>query len=64
MKRQPKAARRKKNLNGIGVEELTAASIGTPQKEDFSDVTGKWTPDRGFDEVLAAQRKIDRAKWK
>jgi hypothetical protein len=33
-------------------------------KADFSDVTGGWTPDRGFDEIIAAQRPIDCDKWK
>jgi hypothetical protein len=59
-----KAAQRKQSLNQVIVDELTAATIGTPKRADFQDVLGKWTPDSAFDEILASQRKIDLDKWK
>ena len=59
-----KAAHRKKSLNAVIVEELTAASIGKTPKADFSNLVGKWTPDPGFDEIIASQRQIDWEKWK
>lgn len=59
-----KAARRKRSLNQIILEELTEATIGSRPKADFSDVTGRWTPDPAFEEILAAQRQIDWDKWK
>lgn len=59
-----KAARRKQSLNQLIVDELTAVTIGERKRADFSDVLGKWTPDPAFDEIIAAQRKIDRNKWK
>jgi plasmid stability protein len=59
-----KAAKRKQSLNHVIVEELTQATIGGRRRADFSDVTGRWTPDPAFDEILAAQRRIDWKKWK
>jgi hypothetical protein len=59
-----KAARRKQSLNRVILEELAAVAIGGQRRADFSDLTGRWTPDPAFDEVLAAQRQIDRDKWK
>jgi len=59
-----KAARRKVSLNQIIIEELGEAAIGARKRADFSDLVGKWTPDPAFDEILAAGRQIDRAKWK
>ena len=59
-----KAARRKQSLNRVILEELTVAAIGGQPKADFSDLTGGWTPDPAFDQILAAQRRIDRDKWK
>jgi hypothetical protein len=58
-----KAATRKQSLNQIILEELTTATIGKPLREDFSDLTGRWTPDPAFDEILASQRRIDPGKW-
>jgi len=46
------------------LDELTQATVGRKRKADFSDLVGRWTPDAAFDEILAAQRKIDRDKWK
>jgi hypothetical protein len=57
-----KAARRKQSLNQVVVDELVNAAQG--HKEDFSDLTGQWTPDPAFDDIMAAQRKIDMEKWK
>jgi hypothetical protein len=59
-----KAARRKQSLNRVILEELTEAAIGGRRRADFSDLAGQWTPDPAFDEILAAQRQIDRDKWK
>jgi ribosomal protein L18E len=58
-----KAARQKKSLNQVIVEELSQSS-GRRKKIDLSDVVGKWEPDPAFDEIIASQRKIDWAKWK
>ena len=59
-----KAAQRKQSLNRVVVDELTRALVGAPIKADFSDLVGKWTPDPGFDEIIASQRVIDADKWK
>jgi plasmid stability protein len=59
-----KAARKKQSLNQVLLEELTVAAIGGQRRADFSDLAGGWTPDPAFDEILAAQRRIDRDKWK
>ena len=59
-----KASQRKLSLNQVLLEELTQATVGQTVKADFSDLVGKWTPDPAFDEVIASQRKIDRAKWR
>jgi len=59
-----KAAQRKQSLNRVVLDELTRALIGRPVKADFSDLVGKWTPDRAFDEIVASQRQIDLEKWK
>jgi len=59
-----KAARRKQSLNQVILEELTVAAIGGQPRADFTDLAGGWTPDPAFDEILAAQRRIDRDKWK
>jgi hypothetical protein len=59
-----KAARRKQSLNQVILDELAEASIGRKRRADFSDLTGRWTPDPAFDEILAAQRQIDWDQWK
>ena len=59
-----KAAQRKASLNQVVLAELVAATTGRSQRADFLDVTGPWTPDPGFDEIIAAQRQIDPDKWK
>ena len=59
-----KALQRKQSLNQVILDELAVAAIGHKQKADFSDLVGKWTPDPAFDEILAAQRRIDPDKWK
>jgi hypothetical protein len=58
------AARRKKSLNQLIVDELTMATGAQRRRADFSDLVGQWTADPALDEILAAQRQIDRAKWK
>lgn len=59
-----KAARLKESLNQVIVDELTTAALSRKQKADFSDLVGRWSPDPVFDEILAAQRKVDWDKWK
>ena len=59
-----KAARRRQSLNQVIRDELTAVTIGSRRRADFSDVTGQWTPDPAFDEILSVQRQIDLDKWK
>ena len=58
-----RAARSNKSLNQLILEELTAATTGNRRPVDFSDITGKWTLDPPFDEILAGQRQIDWDKW-
>jgi hypothetical protein len=42
-----------------------AAAVNTRKPRiDFSDLVGRWVPDPGFDETLAAQRQIDEDRWK
>jgi hypothetical protein len=59
-----KAAQLKISLNQLVVDELTRATVGGTRKADFSGLVGQWTPDPGFDEVIASQRQIDWDKWK
>ena len=59
-----KAARRKLSLNQVILDELTEAAIGRKRRADFSDLTGRWTPDPAFDAIMAGQREIDWEKWK
>ncbi len=59
-----KAAQLKQSLNQVVVNELTRATVGHLRRSDFSDLVGQWTPDPGFDEVIASQRQIDWDKWK
>ncbi len=59
-----KAAQRRLSLNQIIVEELTAATTGARKRADFHDVTGQWTADPAFDEIMSTQRQIDPDKWK
>ena len=58
-----KAKQRKQSLNQTIVDELTS-SCGRKKRIDLSDIVGKWTPDPGFDEIIASQRQIDWEKWK
>lgn len=59
-----KAASRKQSLNQLIFDELTAATVGTRKKADFTDLLGRWTPDPAFDEIVALQRQVDPDKWK
>ena len=59
-----KSAKRKQSLNQVIVDELAKAVASGQRKADFSEFVGKWSPDPGFDEILASQRKIDGEKWK
>ena len=59
-----KAAKRKRSLNQLILDELTSSALGCVQRADFTDLVGRWTPDPGFDEIIAAQRRIDWDKWK
>ncbi len=59
-----KAGQRKQSLNQVILDELTKVTVGRVVRADFSDLVGRWTPDTGFDEIVAAQRQIDPDKWK
>jgi len=59
-----KAAQTKQSINQVVLDELVRATIGNARKAGFSDVVGRWVPDPGFDETMAAQRQIDWEKWK
>ena len=59
-----RAAELKQSLNQVVLDELIAAAVGGKRRADFSDIVGQWTPDPAFDEILAAQRRIDYEKWK
>ena len=59
-----KAARSRRSLNQVILDELTEAALGGKKRADFSDIVGQWTPDPAFDEILASQRQIDAEKWK
>jgi len=59
-----KAALRKQSLNQVVLDELTAATLQSKRRADFSDLVGRWTPDSAFDEIIAAQRQVDWEKWK
>lgn len=59
-----KARRGKRSLNQVVLEELTAATLGQQRRADFSDLVGAWVPDPAFDEIIAAQRRVDWDKWK
>lgn len=59
-----KAAQSKRSLNQVIVDELTEATVGRKMRADFSDLVGRWTPDRAFDEIVAAQRQIHRDQWR
>jgi antitoxin FitA-like protein len=59
-----KAAQRKQSLNQLILDELASAVDARMRKADFSDITGRWTADPAFDEIIAAQRQIDWDKWK
>jgi plasmid stability protein len=58
-----RAARGGKSLNQEIVDTLTGATLGRRRYADFSDLGPAWQEDAGFDEMLAAQRQIDEAKW-
>jgi len=59
-----RAARHKKSLNQLVVDELVRSALGKTKKADFSDLVGKWKEDPVFDEILASQRNIDPDVWK
>lgn len=59
-----KAARKKKSLNEVILEELAGATTTKKRYADFSAIVGKWTPDPEFDEIIASQRQIDWEKWR
>ncbi|HEY1240825.1 MAG TPA: hypothetical protein VGF16_09725 [Bryobacteraceae bacterium] len=59
-----RAERRKKSLNQLILDELTAVTIGDRPRADFSDLVGRWTPDPAFDEIISSQRRIDWKKWR
>jgi hypothetical protein len=56
-------ARNRKSLDQVVREKLPASTLERPQKADFRDLVGQWTPDPQFDEIVKSQRRIDRKKW-
>jgi len=68
MRKQDRAIRQRAKKRGESpnrsvVDELAAAAIGRPNRADFTDLVGPWTPDPAFHEILASQRRIDPDKW-
>ncbi len=59
-----RAARQKKSVNQVILDELTNATIGTRQIADFSDLVGRLQPDSAFDDILESQRKVDLDDWR
>jgi hypothetical protein len=59
-----RAAQSGQSLNTVVLEELVRMAARREKRADFSDVVGRWTPDPGFDEIIASQRQIDWDKWK
>ena len=60
-----KAARKKKSLNEVVLEELSeAAGLRRKRRIDFSDLVGIWEPHPELDRNLEAQRQIDPDMWK
>ncbi len=59
-----KAARQKKSLNQVIVDELSQSSVERKKMTDLSDLVGSWEPDPEFDATIASIRKIDWKKWK
>jgi len=59
-----RAARQKISVNQLIIDELTKATIGRRQIADFSDLVGRWTPDKEFDEIVEGQRTVDPDDWK
>ena len=58
------ARQRGQSLNQVILEILSAATMGAPQRADFSGLVGRWEPDPEGESVLAAQRAIDEALWR
>ena len=53
------------SLNQVILKELVNATVGRQKKTDLSDLVGQWTPDPGFDEIIASQRQVvDLERWK
>ncbi|MGH9417903.1 MAG: hypothetical protein ACRD01_14880 [Terriglobales bacterium] len=57
------AAARSISLNRLMVEQLTAAAGGELRWADFSDLVGRWQPDRAMDDALDALRQVDAELW-
>ncbi|HTF69547.1 MAG TPA: hypothetical protein VK638_43400 [Edaphobacter sp.] len=58
-----KAAQCKQSLNQVILDELAIATLGRVERANFTDLVGQWTADAAFDEILRAQRQVDRGKW-
>ena len=63
-KLRQEAARRKRSLNQVVLEKLANATGERIVRAEFSDLVGAWTSDPEFDQIIAAQRKVDWGKWK
>jgi len=58
-----RAERQNISINQVILDELTKATVGRKQIADFSDLVGKWQPDKSFDEIVQSQRTIDADDW-
>ena len=62
-----RARARGQSLNQVAVEAL-ASGLGVEKSDmpvrDLSDIAGTWADDPTFDAALAAQDRVDRARWK
>jgi hypothetical protein len=63
-KLRQEASLRKWSLNQIVLEKLANATGERIMRAEFSDLVGAWTPDPEFDQIVAAQRKVNWGKWK
>lgn len=62
-----RARARGQSLNQVAVEAL-ASGLGVEKSDilvrDLSDIAGTWVDDPAIDAALAAQDRVDRARWK
>ncbi len=58
-----RAAKLRKSVNQVILDELTEGMTGHRPRTDFSDLVGRWTPDSEFDQIVLSQRQIDPSDW-